>query len=59
VQSDYREKWQAADIAEEVDEIVEPFKYLTTRGEFWERLRQAREHSLANDHFFEHVKRVI
>jgi hypothetical protein len=59
VQSDYREKWRAADVAEEADEIVESFKYLTTRGEFWERLRQAREHSLANDHFFEHVKRVI
>jgi hypothetical protein len=59
MQSDYREKWRSADPAEVVDEIVEPFKYLTTWEEFRGRLRQASEHSLANDHFFEHVKRVI
>jgi hypothetical protein len=60
LQSDYREKWQPANAAqEEVDGNVEPFKYLTALDEFRGRLREARENSLANDRFFEPLKRVI
>jgi hypothetical protein len=60
LQSDYREKWQAPNAAqEEADENVEPFRYLTALEEFRGRWREARENSLANDRFFEPLKRVI
>ena len=60
LQSDYREKWQPANRAQEqVDETVEPFRYLSALEEFKGRLREARENSLANDRFFEPLKRVI
>jgi hypothetical protein len=60
LQSDYREKWQPANPAQvEVDETVEPFRYLSALEEFKGRLRQARENSLSNDRFFEPLERVI
>jgi hypothetical protein len=60
LQSDYREKWQPANPAPvEVDETVEPFRYLSALEEFKGRLRQARENSLSNDRFFEPLERVI
>jgi hypothetical protein len=60
LQSDYREKWQPANPAPvEVDETVEPFRYLSALEEFKGRLRQARENSLSSDRFFEPLERVI
>ena len=60
LQSDYRAKWQPAKAPQEqVDETVEPFRYLTAMEEFKARLREGRENSLANDRFFEPLKRVL
>lgn len=60
LQSDYREKWQSPNVAQEApDDIVKPFEYLTALGELRGRWREARENSLANDRFFEPLKRVI
>lgn len=59
LQSDYRDKWQSADPAEAGDQVAKPFEYLTALEELRGRLREARESSLANDRFFEPLKRVI
>ena len=59
LQSDYREKWRSANTAEQPDAIVKPFEYLTAMEEFRSRLREAKENSLANERFFEPLRRVI
>ena len=59
LQSDYRDKWQSSNDADKIEATVKPFKYLTALEEFRGRLREARENSLANDRFFEPLKRVI
>jgi hypothetical protein len=59
LQSDYRDKWQSSNDADKIEATVKPFEYLTALEEFRGRLREARENSLANDRFFEPLKRVI
>jgi len=59
LQSDYRGKWQSADMAGQPDETVKPFEYLSALEEFRSRRREAKENSLGNQRFFEPLRRVV
>ena len=57
IQSDYRTKWQSTKAARHVDQVAMPFEYLSAWEEIRRRLRERKENSLANDRFFQPLKK--